>query len=201
MHKWAVPLIWVLALGLAIPAGALAYDATNIITGQRTCTVWDGRGSSQTNFWVQLALVFAGFFIPLILILFPSLALCMQSTGGREPRLDPPHNRTAMTAIGLVVIFIATRAPAEIYTMMKLFQQSDIGFRTSGLRQGTPYMVTSFQTDMVISSIVYVACAIHPLLYFILNPLYRSGFGVVWNDLICNKDPVQVSILVQYTQN
>ena len=32
MHKWAIPLAWVLGLGLAIPAGALSYVYRNYYT-------------------------------------------------------------------------------------------------------------------------------------------------------------------------
>ncbi len=32
-------------------------------------------------------------------------------------------SRSAATAIGLFVIFIATRAPSEVYNLMKLFHQ------------------------------------------------------------------------------
>ena len=187
-----IPLVWVLGLGLAIPAGALAYDSTTPATGIRTCTIWDGRGMGQSNFWVQVSGVVLGFFLPLVLLLFPVLALAMQVCGSREPRLDPPHNRTAWTALGLFAIFLATRAPAEIYMLMRLFQQSDLGFRTGGARAGTPYYMMAFETQMIMSALVYVACLLHPILYFAVNPIYRQGLGMVWKNLYCNQDPAQV---------
>lgn len=192
MHKWSIPLAWVIGLGLAIPAGAIAYDARNIMTGIQTCVVWDGRGQNNSNFWVQLSLILVGFFLPLILLLFPLIALTMQLCGAREPHLNHPHNRIAGIAACLAVVFVGTQAPAQIYMLLNLFQQSDFGFRTSGLRQATPYMVTAFETEMIMNAIVYVACMIHPILYFAINPDYRAGLKVAWNDLSCNKDPVRV---------
>lgn len=191
MHKWSIPLAWVIGLGLAIPAGAIAYDARNIMTGIQTCVVWDGRGQNNSNFWVQLSLILVGFFLPLILLLFPLIALTMQLCGAREPHLNHPHNRIAGIAACLAVVFVGTQAPAQIYMLLNLFQQSDFGFRTSGLRQATPYMVTAFETEMIMNAIVYVACMIHPILYFAINPDYRAGLKVAWNDLSCNKDPVR----------
>lgn len=49
MHKWAIPLAWVIGLGLAIPAGALANQNVNANTGVRTCAVWDGRAGSEDS--------------------------------------------------------------------------------------------------------------------------------------------------------
>jgi hypothetical protein len=83
MHKWSIPLAWVLGLGLAIPAGALAWDSVNATTMTKMCSIWDGRGHSKSNYWVQLSMVVVGFFIPLV----------MQLLGSRQPRLDPPHSR------------------------------------------------------------------------------------------------------------
>ncbi len=63
MHKWAIPLAWVIGLGLAIPAGALANQNVNANTGVRTCAVWDGRtGSEDSGYkvnYIVLKLFFA----------------------------------------------------------------------------------------------------------------------------------------------
>ena len=74
---------------------------------------------------------------------------------------------------------------------MKLFHQSTAGLKMN-TTWGTPYAVWSFNTDIILNAIVYVSCAIHPILYFIVNPDYRTGLRVVWRELYCNKDPAQV---------
>ncbi len=103
MHKWAIPLACVIGLGLAIPAGALANQAVNSGTGVRTCAVWDGRSGSEDNgYKVVVSTVFASFILPMAILVFPFIALLMQLCGGREPRLDPPHNRLAATGLGMV---------------------------------------------------------------------------------------------------
>ena len=65
-HKWAIPLTWVLGLGLAIPAGALAIEGFDMTTNTRTCTIWHGRDGTGSGFYVQLSAVIVGFFIPLL---------------------------------------------------------------------------------------------------------------------------------------
>jgi len=61
MHKWAIPLAWVIGLGLAIPAGALANQNVNANTGVRTCAVWDGRaGSEDSGYKVYLNTFYYG---------------------------------------------------------------------------------------------------------------------------------------------
>ncbi len=92
-HKWVIPLTWVLGLGLAIPAGALAWDAVNATTHTQMCSIWDGRGSHTSNYWVQLSMVIVGFIIPAAVLFFPVIALTMQLLGSREPRLEPPYSR------------------------------------------------------------------------------------------------------------
>ena len=77
-HKWAIPLTWVLGLGLAIPAGALAVDAFDTTTNSITCAVWHGRDGTGSNFYVQLSMVIVGFFLPLLILLFPVGALALQ---------------------------------------------------------------------------------------------------------------------------
>ena len=189
MHKWAIPLVWVIGLGLAIPAGALAYDSVDVTMGRKTCRVWDGRGHSQPNYWVELSAVIVAFFVPFVILIFPVIALMMQLCGNREPRLDPPHSRTAATGVALAFIFVGTRFPYEVWTLMKLFHQSSIGMKAS-TNWGTPYAVTNFETDIIICSIVFLACLLDPIMYFAINPDYRKGLKVVWQNLYCNKDPV-----------
>ena len=193
MHKWAIPLAWVIGLGLAIPAGALSSsDYISLQTGVKTCAVWDGRGSDSTQYKVTVSMFFVNFLLPVVLLVFPFIALTMQFCGARQPRLDPPHNRTALTAILLVVVFLLTMAPYQIYEAMKLFHQSPAGlkFNTS---LGTPYAAWTFDKDIIINAIIYVSCVIHPIIYFTVNPEYRAGLRVVWRDMYCNKDPVQVT--------
>ena len=51
---------------------------------------------------MAIVTVFASFIGPTLILIFPFIALFMQLCGAREPKLDPPHNRNAMTAIGKV---------------------------------------------------------------------------------------------------
>ena len=110
MHKWAIPLAVVIGLGLAIPAGALANVSVNSSTGVRSCAVWDGRSGSEDNgYKVTVSTVFTAFILPMVILVFPFIALLMQLCGAREPRLDPPHNRLAATGIGLVSIYLIAK--------------------------------------------------------------------------------------------
>ena len=185
-HKWAIPLTWVLGLGLAIPAGALAADIFDTTTNTVTCAIWHGRDGTGSNFYVQLSMVIVGFFIPLLILFFPVGALALQLLGSREPRLQPPHSRTGWTAVLLFFVFVGTRGPAEIYMLMKLASQQ--GFRQD-FRWNSPYATGAFETDITINCFIYVAILIHPLIYFVLNPDYRTGVRQVWKNLSCNKDP------------
>ncbi len=63
----------------------------------------------------------------------------------------------------------------------------------SGLNRYKPWAPMAFSTEMIISAIVYTACVLDPLLYFVLNPDYRAAFKYAWTELYCNKDPVEVS--------
>ena len=76
--------------------------------------------------------------------------------------------------------------------MMKLFQQSPIGFRGGSSTYGTVYVKTAFETEVIVYALVYLACILDPIMYFAINPDYRRGAINVWNHLYCNKDPVQV---------
>jgi hypothetical protein len=40
---------------------------------------------------------------------------------------------------------------------------------------------------------IYVACLLHPILYFALNPDYRTGLLQIWRTVCCNKEPLPVS--------
>ena len=114
------------------------------------CGVWDGLGNNN-GFKVAIATVFASFVGPLLILLFPFIAVFMQLCGAREPRLDPPHNRNAMTAIALVFVFVASRGPYEIYQLMKLFDKSSMGSRFSA-PMGTPSAgYWSFEKDMILN--------------------------------------------------
>ena len=86
MHKWAIPLAWVIGLGLAIPAGALGSVIINQYTGRRSCAVWDGFSNHSNGYKVAVSNVFVSFLVPVLVILFPLIALLMQLCGAREPR-------------------------------------------------------------------------------------------------------------------
>ncbi|QQP38462.1 Histamine receptor H3 [Caligus rogercresseyi] len=99
MHKWSIPLLWVIGISLAIPAGALSWQNINPVNGvgTRLCLAM-GAG---TNYWAKLGVVIGGYLIPFIFMVFPSIALLMQVFNCREPRLEPPHSRTAATGVAL----------------------------------------------------------------------------------------------------
>jgi len=80
-------------------------------------------GTGSAGFATVLLRTIVGFFVPLVLTAFPFVALAMQLGGTREPRLDPPHSRTAATALALCVIFFCTRAPSEVFTLMQVSHQ------------------------------------------------------------------------------
>ena len=76
MHKWAIPLAWVIGVGVAIAPGALA----TMSCGQ--CGVFHfglGRTRSGSNeYYVNLSFYIVAFVVPWIILMFPLLALLMQ---------------------------------------------------------------------------------------------------------------------------
>ena len=76
MHKWAIPLAWVLGLGISIAPGSLA----TMSCGQ--CGVFHfghGRTRSGSNeYYVNLSFYIIAFVLPWIVLMFPLLALVMQ---------------------------------------------------------------------------------------------------------------------------
>ena len=193
MHKWSIPLIWVLASGLAVAAGALADVYFDRSMHTQMCLVWDGVNSYSTGYKIAVALFFVLFVLPILILCFPLVALSMQVCGCREPRLDPPHSRTAVTGVILIIIYGVTLGPSQIYEAMKIFQT--VAGAMGNIRQtwGTPYAAYTVNTDVLINALIYCACVIHPMIYFAVNPEYRSGLVNAWKNLYCNKDPVQVS--------
>jgi hypothetical protein len=169
MHKWAIPLAWVLGLGIGVPAGAMATMDT---CGR--CELWhsmDGQGrhrpaqGSEAN--ILLAFLVGGFIVPVVLMLMPLIALFMQLCGGRTPRLDPPHSRTALLMVILMVLFISSRAPHDIYELMKMYS-NQFGNRGNAYRMYGP----SVELDCM----VYIPMLLHPILFILLQPEYRQGF-------------------------
>ena len=76
---------------------------------------------------------------------------------------------------------------------MKLFQTVAGPMRGNSPTWGTAYAPYTVNTDVLLNALIYIACVIHPILYFTINPEYRSGLVTAWKNLYCNKDPVQVS--------
>ena len=196
MHKWSIPLVWVIASGLAITAGAMAGVHFNPSTQAQMCLVWDGRNSHSSGYKISMSLFFVIFVLPIIVLSFPFIALSMQVFGCREPRLDRPHSRTALTGILLFVFYGVTLGPFQVYEAMKLFQTFAGPMRSQSQTWGTPYAPWTVNTDVLLNAMIYVACVIHPIIYFAVNPEYRSGLVVAWKNLYCNKDPVQVSYTI-----
>ena len=50
------------------------------------CSVWDGMGDRGAGYKVAISNVFAAFVLPLIIMVYPFIALLMQICGGRMPR-------------------------------------------------------------------------------------------------------------------
>jgi len=147
--------------------------------------LWDGQSTGGGGFAGMIVKVVVGFFVPALLIVFPFVALSLQLSGGREPRLDPPHSRTAATALALCVIFACTRAPSEIFAVMQLSHTAGAGY------QGTTLVARDRNAQIVISAIVYLAPVVDPILYFLLNPDYRRGLVNAWRQMYCNLDPAE----------
>ena len=193
MHKWSIPLIWVIASGLAITAGAMAQVAYNPATQANMCLVWDGMNSDSSGYKISISLFFVTFVMPILVLSFPLIALSMQVCGCREPRLESPHSRTALTGVILIILYGITLGPYQIYEAMKLFQTFAGPMRGSHQTWGTPYGVWTVNTDVLLYALIYVSCVVHPIIYFVVNPEYRSGVVIAWRNLYCNKDPVQVN--------
>jgi len=187
-HKWAIPLAWVLGLGIAIPAGAMATMNCGQCQVMHYFNNIDYRRTSGTPFYVNLAFYIVAFIIPWVIMTVPFLALLMQLCGARSPRLDPPHSRTAWIMVVFILTFIATRAPNDIFELMKMFG-NQFGNRGDMLDRGMPY--TSPETQLTLMSIVYTSCMVHPIMFFILAPEYRMGLKEMWKNLSCNKSHSQ----------
>ena len=80
---------------------------------------------------MAIGTVFASFIGPTLILIYPFIALFMQLCGAREPKLDPPHNRNAMTAIG------------KVYTRFLYL----IGVFLSSLY--APFILTSLETKLI----------------------------------------------------
>ena len=199
MHKWSIPLIWVIASGLAITAGAMAQVVFNPATQANMCLVWNGMNNESSGYKISVSLFFVTFVMPILVLCFPLIALSMQVCGCREPRLEAPHSRTALTGVILIILYGVTLGPYQIYEAMKLFQSFAGPMRGSHQTWGTPYGVWTVNTDVLLYALVYVACVVHPIIYFVVNPEYRSGVVIAWRNLYCNKDPVQVNSVNFYS--
>ena len=194
MHKWAIPLAWVLGVGVAIAPGAMA----TMNCGQ--CEVFHFRRHSQgpyqnqgpysraqsnsTEYYVNLAYLIVTFILPWVVLMFPLLALVMQLCGARSPRLDFPHNRTAMIMVAFILLFIATRAPHDIWELMKMFG-SVYGIKGDHIMYGLPNMY--LDTQMTMECLVFVPILLHPIIYILFSGEYRQGFRYMWKNLYCNK--------------
>eukprot|EP00096_Caligus_rogercresseyi_P010262 TRINITY_DN3679_c0_g1_i2.p1 TRINITY_DN3679_c0_g1~~TRINITY_DN3679_c0_g1_i2.p1 ORF type:complete len:588 (+),score=146.07 TRINITY_DN3679_c0_g1_i2:174-1937(+) len=191
MHKWSIPLLWVIGISLAIPAGALSWQNINPVNGSRNCVLWPGYGSGN-NYWAKLSVVIGGYLIPFIFMVFPSIALLMQVFNCREPRLEPPHSRTAATGVALFFTLLVTRSPYEIHQMVGLFNQGRIGDRVDP-QWSAHQSVVNFEKEMIFNALIYIAPAIHPILYFAINPLYRHCLKKTWKTFLCGKSGTEDS--------
>ena len=173
MHKWAIPLAWVLGLGIGVPAGAMAT-----MDNCGRCEVWHSIRAGQPNMAVgneanvQIAFLVGAFLVPMVLIVLPLIALFMQLCGARSPRLDTPHSRTATLMVIFVVLLIASRAPHDIYDLMRMYSNQ---FGNMGnMQRHNPYG-PSIETQMALDCMVYIPMLLHPVLLLLLQPEYRQG--------------------------
>ena len=106
MHKWAIPLAWVIGVGIAIAPGAMA----TMSCGQ--CGVFHfglGRTRSGSNeYYVNLSFYIIAFVLPWVVLMFPLLALVMQVT----------HNHTLFYCAN-----ITSRAGEYLMNFSKSFNQ------------------------------------------------------------------------------
>ena len=115
----------------------------------------------------------------------------LQLCGARSPRLDFPHNRTAMIMILFILLFLASRAPHDIYELMKMFSV-EYGVRADLMNRGMPFM--SLETQMTLDCLVFVPILLHPIIFILFNPEYREGFRYMWKNLYCNKSGSERSV-------
>ena len=99
-----------------------------------------------------------------------------------------------MLVLALSVLFVISRAPKEISQLMKLFQASDFGFKGAGGQWGTPHGYYNFETETILNALVYVVCAVHPIIYFSFSQEYRQGLVNMWRNLDCNQSSAEVSV-------
>ena len=163
----------------------------NISRLRSSCSVWDGNNASSNNSKVAVTLFFVVFVLPLVVLIFPFIALAMQVFGCREPRLDPPHSRTALTGTILAVIYIISLGPYQIFEAMQIFNTA-FGTKFKMVPVNSHHAAWDVDTELILNAMVYIACIIHPIVYFVVNPDYRAGLANAWKNLYCNKDPVQV---------
>ena len=93
---------------------------------------------------------------------------------------------------------MASRGPFEIYELIKLFDQSPMGSNFSPIMGTHSAGYWSFEKDMILNCMIFVAPALHPIIYFVLNPEYRTGLTNAWKALACNQTPAQVSNFLKF---
>jgi len=82
----------------------------------------------------------------------------------------------------------------KILRFIDVFVHS-LGFKGNTL-WGTPYAAWTFETDIILNAMIYVACLLHPILYFALNPDYRSGIAQIWRTMCCkDSTPVRRALI------
>ena len=89
------------------------------------------------------------------------------------------------------LLFIASRAPHDIYELMKMFSV-EYGVRADIINRGMPYM--SLETQMLLDALVFVPILLHPIIFILFNPEYREGFRYMWKNLYCNKSGSERSV-------
>ena len=89
------------------------------------------------------------------------------------------------------LLFLASRAPHDIYELMKMFSV-EYGVRADIMNRGMPYM--SLETQMLLDALVFVPILLHPIIFILFNPEYREGFRYMWKNLYCNKSGSERSV-------
>ena len=97
------------------------------------------------------------------------------------PGLPSQQDRSeALIMILFTLLFLPSRAPNDIYELMKMFSV-EYGVRADTMHGGILYM--SLDTQMLLDALVFVPILLHPIIFILFNPEYRY----MWENLYYNK--------------
>ena len=97
------------------------------------------------------------------------------------PGLPSQQDRSeALIMILFTLLFLPSRAPNDIYELMKMFSV-EYGVRADTMHGGMLYM--SLDTQMLPEALAFVPILLHPIIFILFNPEYRY----MWENLYYNK--------------